>query len=313
MNHFKKGPLARINRKFPQACTFVTIPIMKTFKTGSELVQKALFTAPSESLQHMNKDSKFTVIWDTGASISISPNKHDFIKLKKSSNKSLLGISKGLKIEGQGIVNWCLTDETGNVRTFEVPALYVPSCNVRLLRPNAITEQFPDESITIEENGLRLSGANNEPSRGTVFAKISKANNLPTSVAFTPRGLHEAAYALNATISVVHDSNLNLTPSQKYFLQWHWRLGHPGFAKLTYLFRSGVLSNSVRSSFAQCRCYSWSCQQRTNQRVAEWVWYRYFKQEEGIWEFQVVHVRVRTVDLSATSSHGFSNNYLGDI
>ena len=76
---------------------------------------------------------------------------------------------------------------------------------------------------------------------------IGIVTNLPTSVAFTPKGMHEAAHALNATISVVHDSNLNLTPSQKFFLQWHWRLGHPGFAKLTYLFRSGVLSNSESS------------------------------------------------------------------
>ena len=50
-------------------------------------------------------------------------------------------------------------------------------------------------------------------------------------------------------------------------------------------------SYSVRSSFAQCRCYGWNCQQRTYQRVLEWVWYRYFKQEKGIWEFQVLYVR----------------------
>ena len=101
---------------------------MKTFKTGSELVQKTLFTAPSKSLNHMNKNSKFTVIWDTGASISISPNKSDFTKLNKCKNKSLLGISRGPKIEGEGIVTWCLTDESGVVRSFDVPALYVPSC-----------------------------------------------------------------------------------------------------------------------------------------------------------------------------------------
>ena len=125
--------------------------------------------------------------------------------------------------------------------------MYLPPCNVRLFCPNVVTEQFPDESITLEENGLKLSGSKNDPSRGTVFARISKANNLPTSVAFTPQGIQEAAHALNATISVVHDSNMNLTQYQKFFLQWHWRLGHQGFAKLTYLFRSGVLSNSESS------------------------------------------------------------------
>ena len=91
--------------------------------------------------------------------------------------------------------------------------------NVCLLRPNAVTEQFPDETITIEGNGLRLSGSDQDPLRGSVYARISKANNLPTSVAFTSQGIQEAAHALNDTISVVHGSNLNLTQYQKFFLQ----------------------------------------------------------------------------------------------
>ena len=30
-------------------------------------------------------------------------------------------------------------------------------------------------------------------------------------------------------------------------MQWHWRLGHPGFSKLIYLFRSGALSNTEKA------------------------------------------------------------------
>ena len=137
-----------------------------------------------------------------------------------------------------------MTDENGRIRTFEVKALYVPSCNVRLLRPNALTDQFQDESILIEATGMRLSGIEDDPNRGSVFARISSTSNLPTSVAFTSSGLHQAECALNTTISVVHNSNINLTQQEKFFLQWHWQLGHPGFKKLTYLFRSGVLSNT---------------------------------------------------------------------
>ena len=78
-------------------CSCYAIPIMKTFRLGSFLVQKVLSTASFLSFKNMKKSSKFSLIWDTGASISISPDKNDFISLTKpKTNIELLGISKGL-------------------------------------------------------------------------------------------------------------------------------------------------------------------------------------------------------------------------
>ena len=228
--------------------SFVTLPTMKTFRLGSDLLHRVLFTSPSSSYRNMINASRFSLIWDTGASISISPNKRDFIKLSNPDNRiTLLGISKGLKVQGQGIVRWNLIDESGAIRPLEVPALYVPNCKVRLLRPHAIIEQHPDETIDVTDNGMRLSGFDDDPSRGSVLAIISDENNLPVCAAFNNDGLEHASTALNATISVVHSSNLNLSPAEKFFLQWHWRLGHPGFNRLMFLFRSGILSTTESS------------------------------------------------------------------
>ena len=225
--------------------SFATVPILKSFRKGTDMIKKVLFTAPFKSASVMDSNSRFSVIWDTGASISISPAKSDFIELKQCKNKSTLqGISKGLKVEGEGIVEWQVLDANGRVRNLQVKALYVPTCNVRLLRPNAVTDQFKDEVITITDEGLRLSGSTDDLDRGPVLAKISTDNNLPSSFAFNRYGMENAEVALNATISVVHQSNMNLTNAQKHFMMWHWRLGHPSYSRLMYLFRSGILSNT---------------------------------------------------------------------
>ena len=137
-----------------------------------------------------------------------------------------------------------MIDLSGNIRKFQLHALYVLSCNLRLLRPHAITEQNPDETIAIVENGMHLSGAVDQVDRGPILAELSDINHLPHTKCFNNAALIIAGTALNATISAMHESNLNLTAAEKFYLSWHWRLGHPSYAKLMHLFRSGVLSNT---------------------------------------------------------------------
>jgi len=121
---------------------------MKTFHKGTEMVKRVLFTAPFKSASEMPKASRFSIIWDTGASISISPSLCDFIKVNKCSQRSTLkGISKGLKVEGEGIVQWQVLDAKGKVRNLRVKALYVPTCNVRLLRPNAVKLMVTEDQL----------------------------------------------------------------------------------------------------------------------------------------------------------------------
>ena len=149
----------------------------------------------------MKQTSSFNVIWDTGASISISPCKEDFIHLNQNVDKSYLaGVSSAMKVEGEGTLKWNMMDERGNIRQIKIKALYVPSCSVRLLRPHSITEKYKDENITIIDEGLKLSGVTIDPARGPVTAFISKTNKLPMTNCFSEGGLKQAGTALNTTI-----------------------------------------------------------------------------------------------------------------
>ena len=87
------------------ACSYVTMPIMRTFKAGSNYIHKVFMSAPQHTSNLMDDEDKFNVIWDTGASVSITPNKRDFIEFNTEVENSYLeGVSKDLKVEGEGIV-----------------------------------------------------------------------------------------------------------------------------------------------------------------------------------------------------------------
>ena len=73
---------------------------------------------------------------------------------------------------------------------------------------------------------------------------MNPANRIPTLTGYDYNSCDQVDAALNTVISEVHSSNLNLNPSQKELLKWHFRLGHCGIKKIQFLFRSGVLSHS---------------------------------------------------------------------
>ena len=231
-----------------QVCSYVTLPVMRTFKAGSDYIHKVFMLATQHTSSLMYKEAKFNVIWDTGASVSVTPNKRDFIEYNTHiENLYLEGVSKGLKVEGPGIVQWNMVDVNRKIRKIKVKALYVPTCNLILLRPHSFTEKYPDETINIVSEGIMLSGSVNDENRGPVLAQLSDTNHLPFTTCVGNKGLIKAGMALNSTISTVHESNLNLTAAQKYYLLWHWILGHTSYSKLMHLFRSGVLSNNQSS------------------------------------------------------------------
>ena len=67
--------------------------------------------------ESLPKTAKFPVIWDSGASISITPDCKDFVGPINTSGAitQLQGIAKGLQIEGQGHVLWAMQDTLGNL------------------------------------------------------------------------------------------------------------------------------------------------------------------------------------------------------
>ena len=87
--------------------------------TASGPSMRVALQAPSRFRSTLKSDSTFSVIWDSGASVTITPNTDDFDGplLKPDTITQVKGIAKGLRVEGQGYVMWSFHDTYGNLRT----------------------------------------------------------------------------------------------------------------------------------------------------------------------------------------------------
>ena len=137
------------------------------------------------------------IIWDSGASISITPNLSDFQGPVTSPGTTthFKGIAKGLQIKGQGKDTWAIHDQLGNLQLLsKVPAFHVPNFKVCLLLTTSLLQAYPDKTITIQPNRLTLSGVTSDASnRGPVTANVNPQNNLPTSKPTMPP-IHSARF-----------------------------------------------------------------------------------------------------------------------
>ena len=76
----------------------------------------------------MGKEASFLIPQDSGASISVSHDKDDFVgPLKKPGAIShLKGMAKGCNIEGVGHVMWAVHDSAGQLHLIKLPACHTP-------------------------------------------------------------------------------------------------------------------------------------------------------------------------------------------
>ena len=77
-------------------------------------------------------------MFDTGATVSISNDRNDFISWdKKRDCQSLRGVTEEAKVQGFGIVEWKISDVGGRHQTIKTQYCYVPDAAVRLFSPQA--------------------------------------------------------------------------------------------------------------------------------------------------------------------------------
>jgi hypothetical protein len=213
----------------------------------SNRVLKAALQAPQKFRAAIPRNKVFPLVWDTGASICLSFDKNDFsgpIQPVDPEKLHLSGISEKLKVGGIGQVSWAILDEAGLIQIITLPALYVPSAQMRLLSVSSLLQHYEGEEVSVTTTHLTLSGIEGDPDRRPVQVHINKTNNLPMSFGFTPEGVKAGISAFQATVSSVHQANYNLSSAQKEILRWHQRFGHIGFRKLQLLMRMGVLATS---------------------------------------------------------------------
>ena len=190
--------------------------------------------------------STMQLIWDSGASILITPNKDDFISPlnKVPSNIKLNGLANGLEIAGAGTIEWNVLDTMGHLCTLKLPVYYIPKSPVHLFSTTSLLQTYSDETILIQPHELSLSSIQSDSAQSPVSVHINLTNNLPTCPVHCPEDAHKAIEALSMTLSVVSDSNVNLSEPQKELLHWHFRLGHLNFKCILFVMQSGALAVS---------------------------------------------------------------------
>jgi hypothetical protein len=114
---------------------------------------------------------------DSGASLTISNNKDDFLCLRPITDQHLSGIATGLPISGIGTLKWTfLTDSGAAVALHIMQALYVPACPMNLLSPQHLAQQtkgFQDGfKISSSTGTLTFSGH-------TRTVLLDRQSNLP--------------------------------------------------------------------------------------------------------------------------------------
>jgi hypothetical protein len=213
---------------------------------GDAATLRMALNAPHCFRQALLKIKALLIIWDSGASISVSYDRADFVgELKPAGVMTRLqGIAKGLRIEGQGHVLWPMLDTMGHYRLIKVPAFYVPKSNVRLLSTTSLLQTYAGETIEVDAGQMQLSGLPSDPNRGAVIATVNPRNNLPMTTSYPYDVVREIPQALSAAINMTNEANTNLSAPEKELLRWHARLGHLDCRKIQFLMRTGVLSRS---------------------------------------------------------------------
>jgi hypothetical protein len=112
----------------------------QAFDNKEKLVMLSVFEATyHDTLTPLTPDMVPLII-DTGASISLSPHKTDFLTpIRPVQNVQIKGIASGLTVEGVGDLFYTFRNDNGELQTMVLrDCLYVPQCVVRLICPRQI-------------------------------------------------------------------------------------------------------------------------------------------------------------------------------
>ena len=191
----------------------------------------------------------YPIIIDTGASMSLTPSRDDFVgNLDPAPISELHGLNTTTPVCGIGTVSWSVKDIFGVVRTIKTRAYYVPDASIRLFSPQTYMQTVGKGHMLVHAQRTVL-----QVSDGTdLVFPYHQSSNLPYMLTAPQAQLgltYEDTVTLSSSsvgcyLSVADQVNQNITPTQKELLKWHWRLGHVHFAWLQRL--AATTRNSER-------------------------------------------------------------------
>ena len=215
-----------------------------------------VFQAP---LHQVPNSTSFPVIIDTGASSAITPERSDFVTYKAAPQGLVLkGLAKGLRIAGEGEIQWTYNDVI-----FKTKGYHVPDSPSRLLSPQAHLQGDPSSLICgycTRAHGLELLTPT-----GALSTIPYDSSNLPVlpmyNASHRPKQVGKAhTIQLPGFLSVIDEMNSNLSDAQKELLRYHYRLGHRNMKSLQEILKTkafgwnDLLRRATRCPTPICSC-----------------------------------------------------------
>jgi hypothetical protein len=155
----------RIHRDLPRTRDHISVPQLPSafqplvhhspLYNKEKLLQLAAFEATYQDAKTPISPDMVPLIMDTGASVTVTPYKTDFISaVKPVQAVEIKGIATGLQVKGIGDVSYSYHNDKNELQTMILrDCLYVPHCTARLLCPRQISV----------ETGNKLDGFNAIP------------------------------------------------------------------------------------------------------------------------------------------------------
>lgn len=193
-----------------------------------------------------HKSSEMPIVFDTGASFSVTPLASDFVTpLESPSVSNMTGLADSVKIEGVGWVEWPIRDMYGSVHTVKTRAYHVPVATIRLFSPQSYFQESETKLGKSECDHESLTFTTSDGSK--LQFPYHPGSNLP--IMFTDWDIPQAGLSAShfqflrsdsgfETASKLLQDNYNLNPAEKELLLWHDRLGHAGFKWIQDLMRT---------------------------------------------------------------------------
>ena len=229
------------------------------------------------------------LVFDSGASITISPYKEDFVSMDTSpemlAQNTVTGFAQGSETLVKGIGTICVLVHTdnGDRRYIETEAYWIPQARTRLLSVCRYQQAYKGEGcrFSIEDGGTVFTFPSSTGG-GKITFDSQRSNNIPKTTAFSQEYRKSAANGSGRQVFMVLDnSNVNLTPSQKALLKLHFCLGHFNLPWIQKLIAQGVLETTERemtSKNAICNCMA--CQLAKQTRRPEGVVHQKLRKEK---------------------------------
>lgn len=215
----------------------------KQWVNGPALLQKGLssetfqvLTSDPQALMMIGGVQRKPVIFDTGASLGITFDKEDFdgpLTIPEG-DLCLGGMAQGLKIAGVGPVTWTFRNPDGSEIKIRSQCNYIQEANVRLISPQrlfnkskGVTGKFEGDEDTFT---LQFDGGHR------LVVEYDSRNHLPIGYATVGDDLPPTINP-QANLSLMDETNQNITAGHRLLLNWHGRFGHSNFSAVQRILR----------------------------------------------------------------------------